>query len=294
MSRPAGLAGTFRQLATEAGRWRDGEEWGTTAPSGYALSVLADMLGGPMPGDVVPPWWHLAAFPVWPPAGELGSDGHPAQGLAFPPVSPRRRLFAGARLAIEHQLRADQPVRWLRRVTNVAYKAGRSGDLLFVTLETSYFQASEEASFVDAHDLVYRGADSRLGGQASTGDGRATEYDAIHLTPDEVMLFRFSALTGNSHRIHYDERYAVEREHLPGRLVHAPLMAALMLEPVRRAGKAPQVCEFRFRAVRPVVLGAQLAARIVDRGSQRWTLAVESNGSTAMEGVVTLRDEAGS
>lgn len=289
---PADPADRFRQLAEEPGAWRDAEESGTARPSVRALTLLADLLHGPPAGDSVPPGWHLVALPTWPSIGELGVDGHPAHGLGFPPITPRRRMFAGGRLSIGRGLDVDRPVTWRRRVSDVTHKTGRSGDLLFVTIETAYSQGSERPGVIEQQDVVYRGPSPRAGApepappSASAPGGDSDEV--IRLAPDAVTLFRFSALTGNSHRIHYDERFAIETEELPGRVVHGPLMAALMLEPVRRDGRHPVVSSFRYRAVRPAIAGVELVARIRARTGRNWDLAVDSGGDIAMTGTVTV------
>ena len=104
------LRETLGALAAEPGEWRDGQEAGEGLPDARAADVLADLLGGPLPEDVVPPWWQVAVLRTWPHAGELGADGHPLQGVGFPPFPGRRRLFAGARLHVDEPLRFGETV----------------------------------------------------------------------------------------------------------------------------------------------------------------------------------------
>jgi 3-methylfumaryl-CoA hydratase len=291
----------LHEVAAARGEWRDGVERGGAVPSAGGLSVVADLLDAEPASDVIPPMWHPAAFATWPAMDSLGRDGHPEAGLGFPPFQPRRRLFAGGRLTVRRALSLAGPATWERRVTDVTVKSGASGDLMFVTLETRYRDAAGNLALVDEQTLAYRGtAPAASGSPASSrpASRRPTDLaarDVVTVATDPVLLFRFSSATGNSHRIHYDERYAREQEGLPGRLVHAPLMAMLALEPVRRQYPDRQVESVAFRALRPALCGQELSAYIYQRHpeSGRLEVAVDGEAASVLTGTVTLREPPG-
>lgn len=204
-------------------------------------------------GDPVPLLWHWASFLDWPATAQLGPDGHPADGHFLPPIPNRRRMFAGGRLTVDQPLKIGLDIDRQSEVSSMAVKHGRSGEMLFVTVCHTYRQNSV-VCLVEEQDLVYR-----------SGSGAATPFrrSEVPLGPppvpfwctpaiDSALLFRFSALTGNAHRIHYDEPYATGIEGYPGLVVHGPLLAVLMAELV--PAEQP-VREFTFRLHKPVFLG---------------------------------------
>ena len=204
----------------------------------------------PAPGDAVPPGWHWLYFLEAKRAGELGHDGHPRRGGFLPPVALPRRMWAGGRIEFRQPLRIGDRVRRDSTILNVERKAGRSGELVFVTVR---HEVSVDGSVAvsEEHDIVYREA-AQPGDQPVAGKpapARAAWQRA--LTADPVLLFRYSALIFNGHRIHYDLDYVRQEEHYPGLIVHGPLQTTLLLELCRHHASRP-VRRLEYRALLPL------------------------------------------
>ncbi|TCT04377.1 FAS1-like dehydratase domain-containing protein [Aquabacter spiritensis] len=212
--------------------------------------------------------WCLAP-PAVRPAG-LGPDGHPARGGFLPPVPLPRRMWAGGLLTFHDPLRVGDRVRRTSRIADVAVKAGRTGKLCFVTVEHDYATARGSA-LTERQDLVYRSVEAAPGGAGRAEAPRAPAVqESIATSP--VLLFRYSAVTFNGHRIHYDRSYCVAEEGYPGLVVHGPLQATLLCELAGRLlGRAP--VRFAFRSVRPVFDGAPMTLNAVPAGDgfELWT-----------------------
>ena len=225
-----------------------------------ALSATLDRDDpAPQTGSVLPPLWHWLFFLPVHAHRELGPDGHPQRGGFLPPVPLPRRMWAGSRITWEtgNPLRVGDSVRRESRILSVQHKSGRSGDLVFVVVQHTVHNTSGLA-LTDVHDIVYRAA-------ALAGDPVAAPVAADtdgpwqrSLTPDEVLLFRYSALTFNGHRIHYDRPWATGMEGYPGLVVHGPLIATLLVDLARREKPAASVRSFDFKAVRPSFDGRPL------------------------------------
>jgi 3-methylfumaryl-CoA hydratase len=245
---PASLSG----LQSWVGKTETVADVITAAPV-RALSATLDRDDAlPSPGAALPPLWHWLYFLPAARASEIGLDGHPRRGGFLPPVPLPRRMWAGGRLSWEtaNPLRVGDDARRISRIASVAHKAGRSGDLVFVTVRHELHNA-QGLALTEEHDIVYRGA-------PQPGDAPAVPVAADsgapwqrELTPDEVLLFRYSALTFNGHRIHYDRRYVTEAEGYPGLVVHGPLIATLLMDLLRRERPQAVVRRFEFRALRP-------------------------------------------
>jgi 3-methylfumaryl-CoA hydratase len=222
-----------------------------------ALSATLDR-DDPLPqsGTALPPLWHWLYFLPTHRASEIGPDGHAKRGGFLPPVPLPRRMWAGGRLQWDNAnpLRVGDAVRRISRIASVTHKSGRSGDLVLVTVVHEVHNAAG-LSLTEEHDIVYRAA--ALPGEAPPAPVPA-DADAAwqrELTPDEVLLFRYSALTFNGHRIHYDRRYVTEVEGYPGLVVHGPLIATLLVDLVRRNAPGAKLRRFEFRALRPTFDG---------------------------------------
>lgn len=203
------------------------------------------------PGASLPPLWHWLYFTPLAPQREIGDDGHPKRGGFLPPVPLPRRMWAGGRLEFLRPVRVGDALSRLSRIASVEVKEGRSGTLVFVTVRHEYTGA-EGVVLTEEHDIVYR--DNPLPG-AKTPPPQAAPTDAAfsrEIVPDPVLLFRYSALTFNGHRIHYDRPYVTEVEGYPGLIVHGPLIATLLLDLLSREMPQARVRAFEFRAVRPV------------------------------------------
>lgn len=239
----------------------------------WAVAAFAGLLDVPVPagpGDPVPPLWHWLAFLDAPAQSELGEDGHPTDGHFLPPIPHRRRMFAGGRLQVLSPLRVGEPAIRHSAVTSVSPRTGRSGEMLFVTLRHE-IQADGVLRLVEEQDLVYRSAPAGTGRPAVPAAVPAVDPvppgpGELALLPDPPLLFRFSALTYNSHRIHYDEAYATGVEGYPGLVVHGPLLALLLLELARRGEPGRAVRGFSFRLERPAFAGVPLLVRPTGEG----------------------------
>ena len=204
--------------------------------------------------DAVPVPWHWIYFPDWPAGSELGADGHPRDGHFLPPIPNRRRMFAGSRIEVSTPLRLGVATTKTSSLAKVAEKTGRTGEMLFVTIRSEYHQ-NDVLCVVEEQNLVYRsetGASRPFARNTEALEESSAEW-SLEPTVDEAMLFRFSALTSNAHRIHYDHPYTTSVEGYPGLVVHGPLLAVYMAHLARMNGKALSQFEFRLQA--PVILG---------------------------------------
>ena len=225
----------------------------TSAPVRALSATLDRDDSAPLAGStVLPPLWHWLYFLPQQRQSEIGPDGHPKRGGFLPPVPLPRRMWAGGRLRWlpENPLLVGQTVQRVSSIASVTHKAGRTGDLLFVLVKHEVHNAKGLA-LTEEHDIVYRAA-------AQPGDPVpqpvAAEQGAAwqrEIAPDDVLLFRYSALTFNGHRIHYDRRYVTEVEGYPGLIVHGPLIATLLVDLVRHQMPKAFIKSFNFKAVRP-------------------------------------------
>lgn len=212
----------------------------------------------------LPPLWTGFYFLERPATAELGEDGHPRDGHFLPPIPNRRRMFAGGRLAIHAPLLIGDKVVRRSTLRSVTPKAGRSGEMLFVTISHEYLRDGVLVQ-LEEHDLVYR-QQSAIHRAPAPGPARRNPEPAsesgwrVVLRPDEVLLFRMSALTYNAHRIHHDLLYAREVEGFPDLVVHGPLLALLLLELPRRFTPQRRIAQFSYRLRRPAFAGSTLVA----------------------------------
>ena len=239
------------------------------------------------PGDAIPEGWHWLYFLETKPASELAHDGHARRGGFLPPVPLPRRMWAGGRIDFNRPLRVGEALRRDSEIVSIEAKTGKSGSLVFVTVRHSVY-ASGELAVVEEHDIVYREAakPTDLPPHAKPAP-QATKW-RHEVKPDEVMLFRFSALIFNAHRIHYDLDYARREESYPGLIVHGPLQTLLMLDLCRRNGV--RVKRLDYRALHPVfhtermTVGGDPSAD----GSKVELCTANGAGNVAMTGTATL------
>ena len=209
-------------------------------------------------GAVVPPLGHWLFFLPNARQSEIGPDGHPKRGGFLPPVHDLpRRMWAGSRLSFPGIIRVGDRVVRRSIIASVKRKDGASGPLVFVTVRHEIGRLDEPAAIIDEHDIVYRGLQAPAmkaeRQTVETGEWRRT------LVPDTVMLFRYSALTFNGHRIHYDRDYVTKEEGYPGLVVHGPLIATLLVDLVRRHAPQARIEAFSFRAVSPLFDGNEMS-----------------------------------
>lgn len=215
--------------------------------------ALAGLLGVEPPQHELPLLWHwvylLPAFPQT----EIGPDGHPVAGIPAPPGAGMRRMFAGGRARSVRPLRLGDPAVRRTALIDTTVREGRSGTLTFATVRTTVEQHGQVA-VEEEQTIVYRAAapaGGRASGAAPLLDGPKPSAGYVHgARPDSVLLFRFSALTYNAHRIHYDRDYARDVEGYPGLVVHGPLQALYMLE-AAAAARGERATEFEFRLSAP-------------------------------------------
>ncbi|RBH52649.1 MULTISPECIES: MaoC family dehydratase N-terminal domain-containing protein [Pseudomonas] len=223
----------------------------------------------PLPGEPLPPLWHWAFFQEPVVAGELGPDGHPALGGFLPPAHNRNRMWAGSRLEFYQPLLVEAKVSCISTITHVEEKHGRTGSLLFVTVRHEYFQDGQRA-LQDEQDIVYREpSPPKFSGAEALPEGQWQEP----VEPSPTLLFRYSAVTFNGHRIHYDWPYVTETEGYPGLVVHGPLIATLNLQAFTKAHPTAHLKRFSFRGVRPLISPQpfEVGGRLLDSGkAQVW------------------------
>jgi 3-methylfumaryl-CoA hydratase len=257
----------------------------TVAPL-RALAALLDR-DDPRPraGDVAPPLAHWLYFlPVYR-QSEAGPDGHAARGGFLPPIPLPRRMWAGSRLDFVKPLRVGAEVTRISRIKDIALKEGRSGTLAFVTVRHEVSDA-EGLVLTDEHDIVYRG-ETTLAATPTPAPGGEAWRREIH--PDPLLLFRYSAVTFNGHRIHYDHPYTTQVEGYPGLIVHGPLIATLLVDLMRRNLPDVTLRTYTFRALRPLFDTANFfTCGVPDDARQSarlWTRDAE--GAVTMEATAT-------
>jgi hydroxyacyl-ACP dehydratase HTD2-like protein with hotdog domain len=206
---------------------------------------------GADPGGVLPPLWHWLLFQDWAPASGLGPDGHPRRGGFLPPVHHLpRRMWAGGRVSFAAPLRVGETVTRSSTIQSIEQKAGASGTLVFVTVRHEIAGAGGVA-IREEQDIVYRGTAGAAVRPAAAAAPPPAGAVARTLTPDAVLLFRYSALTGNGHRIHYDLDYVTRTEGYPGLVVHGPLQATLLAALAVQSAPGRALRQFAYRGRRP-------------------------------------------
>jgi 3-methylfumaryl-CoA hydratase len=280
---------SLQAVADGGGPWREDVEVVTGSADANRLARLADLLGVDPPAACVPPLWTSVLATAWPDRDALGPDGHPVTAVGLPPVPDRRRLFAGARLQVSAPLPVGDPVTRHSTVTAARAVAARSGPLLLVTVRHRYADALGRPAAVEEQDLAYRDGPATSAAATDSVPAPVAGEPAVRFLADPVALFRFSALTANSHRIHYDEHWATTTEGLPGRLVHGPLLGLLLLEAPRRTG-ARDVVAASYRVLRPVPAGATVEVRSAVLDEDRWAVEATADGMRCATGEVMFGD----
>jgi len=216
--------------------------------------ALANLLGTDIPSVELPTLWHWIHLLEKRPHADLGPDGHPTFGIPAPPGPGRKRMFAGGRVSTHAPLVFGKPATRTTWVAGALEKQGTTGPLMFVTVRNEYTQEGR-LSIVDENDIVYRTPGSSLAMQVGTLQDEpepAPREPTLTLTADEALLFRFSALTYNAHRIHYDHNW-VREEGYSDLVVHGPLQALMMGELIRRSGEGLVGKKLAYRLVSPMI-----------------------------------------
>ncbi len=218
----------------------------------------------PARAEPLPELWHWGFFQDWDATRELAEDGHAARGRFLPPVELPDRMWAGSRVTFLKPLRVGDAVSCTSTIERLVPKEGRSGPLVFVTVRHDY-RVRGEVVLQEEQDIVYRGRTKKAGGEPPPAP--PAEWSQP-VEPSPVLLFRYSAVTFNGHRIHYDHPYVNGVEGYPGLIVHGPLIATLMCSAFADAHPERRIRRFAFRGVRPLFAPApfRVAGRLVGDG----------------------------
>ncbi len=277
------------ELSRWVGRTETRDDVVTTVPIAALSATLDRDDPAPRTGDAVPPLWHWLYFLPIHPLANAGPDGHPARGGFLPPVALPRRMWAGSRIAFVRPLIVGATISRVSRIVSITGKEGRSGPLVFVVVRHE-LSDEEGVALTEEHDIVYRGNPTVGDPTPSPPAAPATAAWTRDIVPDPVLLFRYSALTFNSHRIHYDRSYVTQVEGYPGLVVHGPLIATLLLDHLRRNLPRAVVVQFTFRAMSPLFDVAPFAVcgqpERAGRSVRLW--ARDAQGGLAMDALATL------
>ena len=253
------------------------------------MAATLDLDAAPGPGDRLPPGWHWMFFNPMVRARELGPDGHPRRGGFLPPVALPRRMWAGGRLDFLAPIPVGGALRRSSEIASVDAKTGRSGRMVFVVVRHRIF-ADGVPALVEEHDIVYREAQAPGAAPpaATLAADPGTAAWTRRIAPDPVLLFRYSALTANGHRIHYDHPYVTGVEGYPGLVFHGPLTATLLMALAEtRLGKP--LIRFEFRNKAPLFADAPFAIAGNPAGDGRAALwAATPAGGLATEAVASV------
>lgn len=262
-----------------------GEEKRDTAEPGpiRRLAALLDHETPPWPPGVLPPLGHWLYFLPEARQSVLGPDGHPSRGAFLPPVALPRRMWAGGRIDFLAPVPFGAEMTRRSTIADIADKSGASGPMTFVVVRHEVF-VEDGLAIREEHDIVYRAA-PQAGASARPQPAPAEDCDFRRAAaPGPVELFRYSALTFNGHRIHYDRDYATRVEGYPGLVVHGPLIATLLVDHLLRWKPAVSIRRFAYRARSPLFDGApfDLCAKASPNGARLWAQA--RGNPVAMEG----------
>lgn len=251
------------------------------------LAALLDHDRPPWKPGVLPPLGHWLCFPPQTRQSRLGPDGHPARTAAglLPTVELPRRMWAGSRISFLGDIPLGAPIVRTSTLIAATPKSGRSGDMLLATVRHEIATRGGPTAIAEDQDIVYRAAATGAPA-ASPADATEDVPTATHgVTPDPVMLFRYSALTFNAHRIHYDRDYCRDVEGYPGLVVHGPLIATLLLDRFLRHRPAAPVAFYGFHAISPIFDGERITLGFTEDEGDASLRAVGRRG-TAMSAIV--------
>ena len=244
------------------------------------FNATFDRPGEAVNGDTAPVMIHLCLAPPTAPTSGLGPDGHPERGGFLPPVPLPRRMWAGGSFTFHDDIRVGETVTRASTIRDVTLKEGRTGALCFVTVD-HVITSDDRLILNERQDIVYRGVDAP-GATKKSPPPAPHGKDRVQVNPSPALLFRYSALTFNGHRIHYDAPYVQDVEGYPGLIVHGPMQATLLVQFAEKLrGKRP--AQFDFRSLSPLFDDADFTLNALDEdeGLKLWTSYV--NGPVAME-----------
>jgi 3-methylfumaryl-CoA hydratase len=247
-----------------------------------ALAAALDHEALPNKGDALPPFWEWMYFLATPRASATGADGHPEKGGFLPPVPLPRRMWAAGEVRLSQPLIIGESAERVSSIKSVDLKEGSTGTLVFVTVQHEIYQFGQLCISQD-QNIVYREQPAADAPAAPVKQPPEGARWLRTITPDPVLLFRFSALTYNGHRIHYDRSYASEEELYPALVVHGPLLVTLLLDFYHSNVPASRLKSFKFRAVRPTFdsHSFQLQGKLEGQQMQLWS--VDHDGAMCMK-----------
>jgi 3-methylfumaryl-CoA hydratase len=250
-------------------------------------ATLFQEIGEPKIGDAAPFTVHWClGQPVFP-MSQLGPDGHPARGGFLPPVPLPRRMWAGGQLQFLDSLRVGNEVRRMSRVSDVTVKTGSTGTLCFVSVEHEIETSRGDTAIRERQDIVYRDVgDAQPTAPAKAPPPPVAQHRETHMA-DPVLLFRYSALTFNGHRIHYDRDYVTKVEGYPGLIFHGPLQASFIIELAAKLHGGTPPKKFVYRGVQPLFEGAEFSVNANDNGASMELWTANAEGQPTMKGTAT-------
>ncbi len=278
---------TQQATETQLSDWIGRQERTTDFINPSHVRKIASALeaAAPESGEALPPLWQWALFVEPAPLDELGEDGHPRRGGFLPPAENRNRMWAGGRLQFHQPLLVGKEGERVSTITAIKEKEGRTGRLLFVTVSHEYRQDGV-LCISEEQDIVYREPSApKLGGTEAAPQGAWSDT----IVPGTTMLFRYSAVTFNGHRIHYDYPYVTDCEGYPGLVVHGPMIATRVLQAFCKANPDKTVTGFSFRGLRPLIAPTafQASGQIEAPGQAR--LWAEQEGTIAQAAEVQFK-----
>ena len=241
-----------------------------------SMAATLDLERAPHAGDALPPGWQWLFFNPVERRSALGTDGHPRPGGFLPPIESARRMWAGSRIRYLADLPIEAQATRRSRILKIENKTGKRGSLWFVTVQ-HVISCDGTPRISEEQDIVYResvppGAESLPVVQRHEG----VPHWSRTVEPDTTLLFRYSALTFNGHRIHYDRAYACEQEGYPDLVVHGPLTATMLQQLALDHGAGRALARFDFRGVTPLFVGR--AFQLEGRQAEDGTLALWARG----------------
>ena len=262
----------------------DGRGFRRPLPARALIATLDEQDPDPRMGDLLPPLWHWLYFLEAAPQSRIGPDGHAERGEFLPPVPLPRRMWAGSRFTFDGSpLRIGETVSRVSTIKSVEPKTGSTGSMVFVTVKHTVSGAGGAASSRNTTSSIARPpSPARRQREPKPAPTDATWSKTV--MPDPVLLFRFSALTFNGHRIHYDQPYVTGDEGYPGLIVHGPLLGLLQIELARRANPGKTPASFEFRALSPVLPARLSPCRTPRRRRPSRTWIANAKGGLAQQG----------
>jgi 3-methylfumaryl-CoA hydratase len=248
-------------------------------------ATLFQDVGEPKAGDAAPFTVHWClAQPVFPMA-MLGPDGHPTRGGFLPPVPLPRRMWAGGELEFLDPLRVGDEARRTSKISDVTMKTGSTGTLCFVSVE-HVVTTPRGIAIRERHDIVYRDIGGAPAAPKAPAPPPVAKYRETHVS-DPVLLFRYSALTFNGHRIHYDRDYVTKVEGYPGLIFHGPLQAAFIVELAAKLHRGVPPKKLTYRGVQPLFEGSEFSVNANDNTGSVELWIANAEGQPTMKGTAT-------